>query len=56
MSFFYHFVMCASCCDLTEVIEEAHLSPDWIVNGIERFAKDKDARLKRLGEELAALD
>jgi len=42
--------------DVTEVIEEAHLSPDWVMKGIERFVKDKEARLERLREELAALD
>jgi len=41
--------------DVVEVIEEAHLSPDWIVKGIDRFANEKEARMKRLREELAAL-
>jgi transketolase len=41
--------------DIAEVIEEAHLSPDWIVKGIDRFANEKEARLKRLREELATL-
>jgi hypothetical protein len=37
-----------------EVIEEAHLSPQWILEGIERFARDKDARLARLQADLDA--
>ncbi len=31
-----------------EVIEEAHLDPDHLLEGIERFVKDKDKRRKRL--------
>ena len=33
---------------LPEVIEEARLSPEWIMQGIEKFAKDRTARLNRL--------
>jgi transketolase len=33
---------------LTEVIEEAHLSPQWILEGIERFVRDREDRLCRL--------
>ena len=40
--------------DLDEVIEEAHLSPDWVVKGIERFVKDREARLERLREQVDA--
>ncbi len=39
---------------LEEVLEEAHLSPDWIMGGIERFVRDRDDRLKRLRSELEA--
>jgi len=39
---------------LEEVIEEAHLSPDWIMKGIEKFASDREQRLKRLQAELDA--
>ena len=39
-----------------EVIEEAHLSPDHILKGIERFARDRDARLKRLREAVEAAE
>jgi transketolase len=37
-----------------EVLDEAHLSPRWILSGIERFAGDRDARLARLQAELDA--
>ena len=30
---------------LDELIDEAHLSPRWIVEGIERFVRDRDTRL-----------
>ena len=33
---------------LGEVIEEAHLSPAWVLDGIERFVRDRDSRLARL--------
>ncbi len=36
-----------------EVYEEAHLSPDWILKGIERFVSDRE---KRLGRVAAMLD
>ena len=40
-----------------DVLEEAHLSPDWILKGIEKFASDREQRLKRLQAEVnAALD
>ncbi|NLE44115.1 MAG: transketolase [Chloroflexi bacterium] len=39
---------------LDEVLEEAHLSPDWVLDGIERFARDRQARLARLQAELEA--
>ena len=34
---------------LDEVIEEAHLSERWLLEGIERFANDRASRLNRLG-------
>ena len=40
--------------NVDEVIEEAHLSPKWILEGIERFVREKDARLSRLQADLAA--
>lgn len=39
-----------------EVVEEAHLSPKWIVEGIRRFAKDRPARLKRARDLLGKLE
>ena len=35
-----------------EVCEEAHISPEWILAGIERFARERDERLKRLAGPL----
>jgi len=34
---------------LDEVMEEAHLSERWLLEGIERFANDRESRMKRLG-------
>ncbi len=39
---------------LDEVIEEAHLDADHILAAIERFVTDRDQRLARLGEAVAA--
>jgi len=39
---------------VAEVLEEAHLSPHWILEGIEHFVHDCDARLSRLQAELDA--
>ena len=33
---------------LDEVIEEAHLSPDWLLRGIERFVRERPERLRRI--------
>ena len=38
---------------LDELLDEAHLSPKWVLEGIERFARERAARLARLQ---AALD
>lgn len=38
--------------NLDEVIEEAHLSPEWLLKGIERFARDRSSRLGRIREAL----
>lgn len=35
-----------------EVIEEAHLSPEWLLRGIERFARDRQQRLGRIRRAL----
>ncbi|HZQ97770.1 MAG TPA: transketolase [Chloroflexota bacterium] len=37
-----------------EVMEEAHLSPDWILKGIQRFAQERDQRLERVEKQLRA--
>jgi transketolase len=39
-----------------EIIDEAHLSPQWILAGIERFVRDREQRLKRQREALDAAD
>lgn len=40
-----------------EVIEEAHLSPNWLLEGIERFVRDREKRLHRIQSMAsAALD
>jgi transketolase len=37
-----------------EVMEEAHLSRDWLLKGIQRFVSEREQRLDRLGAGLAA--
>jgi transketolase len=39
---------------LDDVIEEARLSPRWVLEGIERFARDRDVRLARMQAGLDA--
>jgi transketolase len=39
-----------------EVIAEAHLSPEHILEGIERFVRDRDRRLGALREAIAAAE
>jgi transketolase len=39
---------------VAEVLEEAHLSSDWICKGIERFVRDRTQRLNRLRTDLDA--
>jgi transketolase len=38
---------------LEEVLDEAHLSPEWILKGIQRFVQERPQRLERLQKELA---
>ena len=38
--------------NLDEVIDEAHLSPEWLLKGIERFVQEKEQRLAYLREGL----
>ena len=33
---------------LDEVLDEAHLSPKWVLEGIERFVRERPRRLERL--------
>jgi transketolase len=37
-----------------EVLEEAHLSQEWLLEGIQRFAKDRERRLARIREAVSA--
>jgi transketolase len=37
-----------------EVIEEAHLSQDWLVKGIQRFVKERDKRLETIERQIKA--
>jgi transketolase len=37
-----------------EVYEEAHISPDWLLKGIQRFVDERDERLARVARQLAA--
>jgi transketolase len=39
-----------------EVIDEAHLSPAHILEGIERYVRDREARLQRLRELVASIE
>jgi transketolase len=36
-----------------EVMEEAHLSPDWLLKGIQKFVAERDQRLERVAKQLA---
>jgi transketolase len=39
-----------------EVIEEAHLDPKHILAGIERFVRERPARIQRLRDAVEAID
>jgi transketolase len=39
-----------------EVLEEAHLSPEWILKGIERFVRERKERLGRIRAMLEAAE
>ena len=41
--------------DVSEVIEEARLSADWVLKGVERFVNDKADRIKRLQAQIDAV-
>jgi transketolase len=40
--------------DLEEVIEEAHLSPHWVMEGIHRFVQDRELRLGKIKSAVEA--
>jgi transketolase len=42
--------------NIEEVLDEAHLSPQWILEGIERFVHDRTSRLAQMKSELDALE
>jgi transketolase len=37
-----------------EVLDEAHLSQEWLLKGIQRFVNDREQRLDRIAQQLAA--
>ncbi|NHZ85457.1 MAG: transketolase, partial [Planctomycetia bacterium] len=39
---------------LDEIVDEAHLSPRWVWDGIVKFAKERTQRLKRLRAQIPA--
>jgi transketolase len=39
-----------------EVVEEAHLSPKWIMEGIRRFTSEREKRLKTVRDQLGKLE
>jgi len=39
-----------------EVVAEGHLSPDHLLAGIERFARERPERLRRLRDAVAAAE
>ena len=41
---------------LDEIIDEAHLSPRWVLNAIEKFASERKCRLEKLNKQLPNLD
>lgn len=41
--------------NIEDVLDEAHLSPNWILKGIEHFATDREQRLASLQKDLEAI-
>ncbi len=39
-----------------EIIDEAHLSPRWVLQAIEKFATERNSRLERLNNQVPTLD
>ena len=40
---------------LEEVLDEAHLSPEWILAGVRDFVRDKAERVEKLHQELSGI-
>jgi len=40
--------------ELGELVDEAHLSPEWLLKGIERFVQDREKRMQQLRQALDA--
>ena len=34
---------------IAEICDEAHISPEWLFQGIKKFAQERESRLRRLG-------
>ena len=41
---------------LDEIIDEAHLSPRWVLSSIEKFASERKIRLEKLNKQVPNLD
>ena len=41
---------------LEKIIDEAHLSPRWVLQAIEKFASERNSRLERLNNQVPTLD
>jgi transketolase len=41
---------------LDEVMDEAHLTPPYLLAGIERFVRERESRLRRVREALEAAE
>jgi transketolase len=41
---------------LDEIIDEAHLSPRWVLSAIEKFALERKIRLEKLNKQVPDLD
>ena len=41
---------------LDEIIDEAHLSPRWVLSAIEKFASERKIRLEKLNKQVPDLD
>ena len=41
---------------LDEIIDEAHLSPRWVLGSIQKFASERNSRLERLNKQVPSSD